>query len=150
MFLLSENTMNTAMLKTKFNYKVYDKHDFPHLNKTFSGLLNYLLINRKFKLMNSTNSEISKCIHILETVGFLAPNYTKKIKMKPFMFCLEGEGYSIPMLTLYDIEFNRIICGYVVLLDNRYNIIIKMLGVNKSYSRGIIQDVSNAVNKSLQ
>lgn len=150
MFLLNENSINTAILKTNFKYKVFDKHDFPHLNNSFSKLLDYLLINRKFKLMNKTNLEVKKSIGILETIGFYAPNYVRKIKIKSFMFCLEGERYSIPMLVLYDEEFNHIVCGYVVLMDNNYNIIVKMLGMNKKYSRGIIKDISIAVNKSLQ
>lgn len=150
MFLLNENNINTAILKTNFKYKVFDKHDFPHLNSSFSKMLDNLLINRKFKLMNNTNLEVKKSIGILETIGFLAPNYTRKVKLKPFMYCLEGENYSIPMLVLYDEDFNHIICGYVVLMDNRYSIIVKMLGMNKKYSKGIIKDVSLAVNKSLQ
>lgn len=145
MFLL-ENPNDTALLKIHAKpLMVYTVNDFPDLNKSFTSLLNKLLLNRRCFLMNKISSENERCLKTLAQLGTLVPSMCKDIKIYSFIFILETPKYSVPVLFFVDEEYDRIISGHIMVRNEYKNEIIKTLGVNNDYSKYIIKKITSTI-----
>lgn len=131
---------------------VYDKTDkyLGYLNAPFVNFFDDMVYYRKYIPMYSTRSEIRVSCRKLNKIGYNIPRFCKNIKLDTFIFILETNKYVVPVLFLYDTQYNQIISGYTLVeKSSNKNLVLKCLGINKNYPHRLIKDINDAIRKSI-
>lgn len=151
MSILKENPTDTAMIKALATpLEVIGVNDIPEINKVFLPLLNKLLTSKEYKLINNIPEEISNSLRKLSVIGVNCPKFCRKIKLYTFIYILENPNFSVPMLVVANNVHNNVVTTHVILRDKFGNKVIKTLGVNKNYSKKLIDEVISSLRRTLK